>query len=120
MPRAKGGAKTRARHKKILKLAKGYRESRGSTFSSAKNSVRRGLSYQYRDRRVKKRDFRRLWIVRINAAAKENGISYNRLISGLKTAGVELDRKILAELAVNDKPAFARMVETAKNAKPAS
>ena len=116
MPRAKGGTKTRARHNKMLHLAKGYREARGTTFSSAKNTVRRALSYQYRDRRVKKREFRRLWIARINSAAKELGITYSRLIHGLKAAGIDLDRKILAELAVNDKAAFTQIVEAAKQA----
>jgi large subunit ribosomal protein L20 len=116
MPRAKGGTKTRARHNKVLSRAKGFREARGSTYSSAINTLRRALRYQYRDRRDKKRDFRRLWISRINSAAKENGITYSRLIHGMKTAGIDLDRKILAELAVNDKKAFSQIVEAAKNA----
>ena len=116
MPRVKGGAKTRARHSKILKMAKGFRESRSKHFKAAKETVRRALSYQYRDRRNKKRDFRRLWIIRINAAAKENGISYSRLIYGLKAAGINLDRKVLAEMAVKDKKAFSEIVETAKQA----
>ncbi|MBZ0274250.1 50S ribosomal protein L20 [bacterium] len=114
MPRVRRGTKTRARHKKVLKAAKGYRESRGNTYASAKNTVRRAMRFQYRDRRNKKRDFRRLWIVRISAAAKANGISYSRLIHGLKEAGLELDRKILAEIAVNDKEAFTRIVETVR------
>ncbi|MCB1155062.1 MAG: 50S ribosomal protein L20 [Deltaproteobacteria bacterium] len=116
MPRAKGGTKTRARHNKILKLAKGYREARGSHFSVAQESVRKALTNQYRDRRTKKRDFRRLWIVRISAAAKENGMSYSRLMHGLKLAGIDLDRKMLAEMAVYDKAAFAQIVEQAKQA----
>lgn len=118
MSRAKGGTKTRARHKKILKMAKGYREARSKHFSVAKETVKRALTFQYRDRRNKKREFRRLWIIRINAGAQENGLSYSRLIQGLKAAGMELDRKILAELAVSDKAAFAEIVESAKRALP--
>ncbi len=116
MPRAKGGTKSHARHKKVLKMAKGYREARSKHYSVAKETVRRALRFQYRDRKVKKREFRRLWIIRINAAAQENGLTYSRLIHGLKIAGMELDRKILAELAVSDKKAFAEIAEAAKRA----
>jgi len=114
MPRAKGGFKTRQRRNKVLKLAKGYRGARGKLFRSATEAVDRALNYAFRDRRVKKRDFRALWIARINAAARENGMSYSRLIHGLKKADVALDRKILAQLAVVDPQAFAQIVETAK------
>lgn len=116
MPRAKGGTKSHARHKKVLKMAKGYREARSKHYSVAKETVRRALRFQYRDRKVKKREFRRLWIIRINAAAQENGLTYSRLIHGLKIAGMDLDRKILAELAVSDKKAFAEIAEAAKRA----
>jgi len=114
MPRAKGGFKTRRRRNKILKLAKGYRGARGKLFRSATEAVDRALNYAFRDRRVKKRDFRALWIARINAAARENGMSYSRLVHGLKQAEVALDRKILAQVAVSDPKAFAQIVETAK------
>jgi len=114
MPRAKGGFKTRQRRNKVLKLAKGYRGARGKLFRSATEAVDRALNYAFRDRRVKKRDFRALWIARINAAARENGMSYSRLIHGLKKADVALDRKILAQLAVVDPQGFAQIVETAK------
>ncbi|MCL4236500.1 MAG: 50S ribosomal protein L20, partial [Deltaproteobacteria bacterium] len=108
--------KSHARHKKVLKMAKGYREARSKHYSVAKETVRRALKFQYRDRKVKKREFRRLWIIRINAAAQENGLTYSRLIHGLKNAGMELDRKILAELAVSDKKAFSEIAEAAKRA----
>lgn len=114
MPRAKGGSKSRQRRKKIMKLAKGYVGGRGRLYRSARETVERGLAFAYRDRRVKKRSFRGLWITRIGAAAKLNGISYSQLIKGLKQAGIELDRKILAELAVVDFPAFGQLAETAK------
>ncbi len=114
MPRAKGGSKSRQRRKKIMKLAKGYVGGRGRLYRSARETVERALAFAYRDRRVKKRSFRGLWITRIGAAAKLNGISYSQLIKGLKQAGIELDRKILAELAVVDLPAFGQLVETAK------
>lgn len=114
MPRVKGGFKTRRRRNKVLKLAKGYRGARGKLFRSATEAVDRALNYAFRDRRVKKRDFRALWIARINAAARDNGMSYSRLIHGLKKAEVGLDRKILAQLAVVDPQAFAQIVETAK------
>ena len=115
MPRAKGGSKSRQRRKKIMKLAKGYVGGRGRLYRSARETVERALSFAYRDRRVKKRTFRGLWIMRISAAAKMNGLSYNRLIKGLKQAGVELDRKILAEIAAADLPAFNQLAETAKS-----
>lgn len=114
MPRVKGGFKSRRRRNKVLKLAKGYRGGRGKLFRSATEAVDRALNYAFRDRRVKKRDFRALWIARINAAARENGLSYSRLVHGLKKAEVSLDRKILAQLAVSDPKAFAQIVETAK------
>ena len=115
MPRAKGGSKSRQRRKKIMKLAKGYVGGRGRLYRSARETVERALTFAYRDRRVKKRTFRGLWITRIGAAAKINGISYSQLIKGLKVAGVELDRKILAEIAVADMTAFGQLAETAKS-----
>lgn len=114
MPRIKRGVVAKARHKKILKQAKGYRGARSRTFKAAKQAVERAAQYAYRDRRQRKRQFRALWIIRINAAARANGLSYSRLLSGLGKAEIHLDRKILAELAVNDKPAFAALVEKAK------
>ncbi len=115
MPRAKGGSKTRQRRKKIMKLAKGYVGGRGRLYRSARETVERSLAFAYRDRRVKKRTFRGLWITRIGAAAKLSGLSYSQLIKGLKEAKVELDRKILAELAVADLPAFGQLAEAAKS-----
>ena len=115
MPRAKGGSKSRQRRKKIMKMAKGYVGGRGRLYRSARETVERALVFAYRDRRVKKRSFRGLWITRIGAAAKLNGLSYSQLIKGLKHAGVELDRKILAELAVVDLPAFGQLAQTAKS-----
>lgn len=114
MPRVKRGFKARRRRNKVLKLAKGYRGARSKLFRSATEAVDRALNYAYRDRRVKKRDFRALWIARINAASRDNGLSYSRLIHGLKLADVALDRKIMAQLAVNDPTGFAAVVETAK------
>lgn len=114
MPRAKRGFKARRRRNKVLKLAKGFRGARSKLFRSATEAVDRALSYAYRDRRQRKRDFRALWIARINAAARENGISYSRLIHGLKKAEVALDRKIMADLAVNDPAGFSVIAETAK------
>ncbi|HEX9778911.1 MAG TPA: 50S ribosomal protein L20 [Geopsychrobacteraceae bacterium] len=114
MPRVKRGFKARRRRNKVLKLAKGYRGARSKLFRSATEAVDRALSYAYRDRRLRKRDFRALWIARINAAARENGISYSRLIHGLKKAEVALDRKIMADLAVNDPAGFSFVAETAK------
>lgn len=115
MPRAKGGSKTRRRHKKIMKAAKGYVGGRGRLYRSARETVERALAFAYRDRRMKKRNFRGLWITRIGAAAKLSGLSYSQLIKGLKRAGVELDRKILAEIAVADMPAFGQLAQTAKS-----
>ncbi len=114
MPRVKRGVQAHARHKKVLKLAKGYRGRRKSTFKVAKQAVIRAGVNAYRDRRQRKRQFRALWIARINAAARECGLSYSRFMNGLSKAGVELDRKILADLAVFDKPAFATLAEQAK------
>ncbi len=109
MPRVKRGFKARIRRKKILKAAKGYREGHGNQFRTARITVNRARMYAYRDRRTRKRDFRRLWIVRINAAARENGISYSKLIGGLKEAGIHLDRKMLADMAVRDPIAFSQL-----------
>jgi large subunit ribosomal protein L20 len=114
MPRVKKGVTARRRHKKILKLAKGYWGRKSKTFKVANETVMKGLWYAFRDRRAKKREFRRLWITRINAAARMNGMSYSRLISGLKQAGVDVNRKMLAELAVHDAQAFDRLVQVAK------
>jgi len=114
MPRVKRGFKARRRRNKVLKLAKGYRGARSKLFRSATEAVDRALNYAYRDRRVKKRDFRALWIARINAASRLNGLSYSRLVYGLKQAEVALDRKVLAEIAVTDPTAFAVVVEKAK------
>jgi large subunit ribosomal protein L20 len=114
MPRAKRGFKARRRRNRVLKLAKGYRGARSKLFRSATEAVDRALNYAFRDRRVKKRDFRALWITRINAAARENGLSYSRLIHGLKLAEVGLDRKIMAELAVTDPAGFASVAAAAK------
>ena len=114
MPRVKNGVVSHKRHKKILKLAKGYRGSKSKLFKVANQQVMKSLMYAYRDRRVKKRDFRKLWITRINAAARNNGISYSRLMNGLKKAGVEINRKLLADMAINDSQSFGRLVETAK------
>jgi large subunit ribosomal protein L20 len=114
MSRVKRGFKARRRRNKVLKLAKGFRGGRSKLFRSAVEAVDRSLKYAYRDRKVKKRDFRSLWIVRINAAARENGLTYGRLIHGLKKAGIQLDRKVLAELAVSDPKGFANIVDQAK------
>lgn len=116
MARVKKGVTAHARHKKILKLAKGYRGTRSRLFKKANESVMKALSYALRDRRAKKGQFRRLWIARINAAARLNGMSYSRFIAGLTKAGVTVNRKMLADLAVNDAAAFAKLVEVAKNA----
>lgn len=115
MPRAKSSVVSRKRHKKILKLAKGYRGAKSKLFRVANQQVMRSLTYAYRDRRVRKRDFRKLWIARINAAARSNGLSYNRFMNGLKQAGVDINRKMLADMAVNDSKAFGQMVEMAKS-----
>jgi len=114
MPRAKGGSKTRQRRKKILKRAKGYVGGRGRLYRTAAETVLRAGAFAYRDRRLKKRTARALWIVRINAACRNVGLSYSRFMAGLKKAGILLDRKILAELAVSDPTAFAKLAETAK------
>jgi large subunit ribosomal protein L20 len=116
MPRVKKGVTAHRRHKKILKLAKGYRGSKSKLFKKANETVMKALYYARRDRRAKKGEFRRLWIARINAAARLNGISYSQLMSGLKKAGVQVNRKILADLAVNDSGAFTKLVDTAKAA----
>jgi large subunit ribosomal protein L20 len=116
MPRVKGGNTTRKRRKKILKLAKGFRGGRSKLFRTAKNAVIKALTYAYRDRRRRKRDFRRLWVIRINAAARENGISYSQFIYGLKCANIQLDRRVLANLAMEDPQAFADVVTLAKAA----
>ena len=115
MRRAKGGFTSRHRHIKILKLAKGYRGSKSRIFRPANSQVLKSLAYALRDRRSKKRDFRKLWITRINAAARLNGMSYSTFISGLKKAGVQVDRKILADLAVHDGEAFKDLVSVAKS-----
>lgn len=112
--RVKRGVAARAKHKKILKLAKGMQHNRTRSFRLAKQAVIRALQYAYRDRRNKKRDLRGLWITRINAAARENGTTYGKLVAALKAANVELDRKVLAELAVNEPKAFAAVVKEVK------
>ena len=111
--RVKRGFKARKRRKKILKLAKGYRGGRSKLFRTATDSVDKALMYSYRDRKVRKRDFRRLWIARINAAARMNSLSYSKFIHGLKLAGVEIDRKVLAELAISDPSGFAKIANLA-------
>jgi large subunit ribosomal protein L20 len=116
MPRVKRGVTAKARHKKILDQAKGYYGARSRTYRMAKQAVIKAGQYAYRDRRQKKRQFRALWIVRINAAARECGISYSRMIDGLKKAAIELDRKVLADMAVHDKPGFAAVADLAKAA----
>ena len=116
MPRAKNSIASRRRRKKILKLAKGYRGARNRLYKTAVESVNRGLVYAYRDRKRKKRDFRRLWITRINAAARLNGLSYSQFITGLKATGININRKILANLAVSDESAFAALAEKASKA----
>ncbi len=114
MPRVKRGVTAHAKHKKVLKEAKGYYGARSKVYRVAKQAVIKAGQYAYRDRRQKKRLFRSLWIARINAGARENGLSYSRMINGLKSAGVEIDRKVLADLAIFDKPAFAALAEQAK------
>lgn len=116
MPRVKGGPRARRRHNKVLKLTKGQRGTKHALFRRANEAMLKSLWYAYRDRRNRKRDFRRLWITRINAAARLNGLSYSRLMHGLGKAGVEIDRKMLAELAINDAAAFAQLTEVAKGA----
>ena len=114
MPRVKRGVTARARHKKVLDLAKGYRGRRGNVYRIAKEAVMKAGQYAYRDRRNKKRDFRALWIVRINAAVREFGMTYSTLINGLKKAEIDIDRKVLADLAVHDRTAFNKIAEQAK------
>jgi large subunit ribosomal protein L20 len=114
MPRVKRGVTARARHKKVIDAAKGYRGRRGNVFRIAKEAVMKAGQYAYRDRRAKKRDFRGLWIARINAAAREHGLTYSVFMNSLKKAAIEIDRKVLADLAVMDKPAFAQLVAQAK------
>ena len=114
MPRVKRGTKRRARRKKLLKHAKGFFLTKGKLFRSAKEAVNRSLRYTYRDRRVRKRDFRTLWIQRIGAAARNNGVSYSQLMHGLKAGGIDLDRKILADMAVHDAEGFTALVDSAK------
>lgn len=115
MTRARSGARHRAKVRAVLGRAKGYSAARGNRFKAAKEQVAHSLAYSYRDRRTRKRDFRRLWVTRINAAARSHGLSYNKFISGLKAADVEVDRKVLADLAVRDPAAFRRLVEVAQS-----
>src|SRR5947209_18008932 len=117
MPRAKRGNKRTERRKKILSLAKGYRGTKSKLYRSAKESVERGLNFAYTGRKLKKRDFRSLWIVRIGAAARVNGLNYSQFMHGLKVAGIELDRKVLADLAVQDADAFADLAGQVKKAR---
>ncbi|MEW6327766.1 MAG: 50S ribosomal protein L20 [Thermodesulfobacteriota bacterium] len=114
MPRAKRGFKARRRRNKVLALAKGYWGRRSRIFRTAKEAVDRALTYAYRDRRVRKQEFRALWIARINAAARLNGLSYSRLMGGLKKTGIELDRKILSDLAISDPACFAKIARMAQ------
>ena len=114
MSRAGRTVHSRRRHKRVLKAAKGFFGGRRKLFTVAKHAVDKGQEYAYRDRRARKREFRRLWIVRINAAARQHDLSYSRFVAGLKAAGVELDRSVLADLAVNDPPAFAELASVAK------
>ena len=116
MARVKGGPVTRRRRKRVLKLAKGYYGSKHTLFKTAKQQVMKSGQYAYRDRRQRKREFRKLWIARINAAARLNDISYSKLMHGLKVAGIDVNRKMLSDLAVNDEKAFAALVEQAKAA----
>ena len=114
MPRVKRGVTAHARHKKVIEQAKGYRGRRKNIYRVAKQAVTKAGQYAYRDRRQRKRQFRALWIIRINAAAREHGLSYSRLVDGLNKADIQIDRKVLAELAVNDKNAFALLAEQAR------
>ena len=116
MPRVKRGVTARARHKKVLALAKGYRGRRKNVYRVAKQAVMKAGQYAYRDRRQRKRQVRQLWIVRINAAARENGLSYSKFMNGLKRAAIEIDRKVLADMAVFDKSTFTQLAEKAKAA----
>ncbi|WP_353892656.1 50S ribosomal protein L20 [Proteinivorax hydrogeniformans] len=114
MPRVKPGVQTRKRHKKTLKLAKGYYGSKSKLFRRANEQVIKSLTYAYRDRKNRKREFRKLWIARINAEARNNGLTYSKLINGLKNAGVDINRKMLADMAVNDSNGFQQLVGVAK------
>ena len=114
MSRVKGAMRTRKRHRKVLKLAKGYFGAKSKLFRTANQAVMKSLVYAYRDRKAKKRDFRKLWIARINAACRMNGLTYSKFINCLKIAGIDLNRKILADMAVNDAAAFATLVEKVK------
>jgi large subunit ribosomal protein L20 len=114
MPRVKRGVTARARHKKVLEQAKGFRGRRGNVYRIAKEAVMKAGQYAYRDRRQKKREFRALWIARINAAARELGMTYSVFMNGLQKASIDIDRKVLADLAVHDRAAFARIAEQAK------
>ena len=116
MPRVKRGVTAHAKHKKVLKQAKGYYGARRKVYRVAKQAVIKAGQYAYRDRRQKKRQFRSLWITRINAEARNNGLSYSRMINGLNKAGIEVDRKMLADIAIHDKPAFSALAEQAKAA----
>lgn len=114
--RVKGGPQTQRRHKKILKLTKGQRGSKHRLFKRGNEAMMKSLEYAYRDRKVRKREFRRLWIARINAAARENNISYSKLMHGLRLAGIELDRRVLADIAMHDSASFAKLVDQARTA----
>lgn len=114
MARVKSGVTARKRHKKIIKLAKGYRGPQSKLFRPANQAVLKALSHSYRGRKLKKRDFRKLWIARINAAARSNGMSYSKFINGLKKAGVQINRKMLSEMAINDMNGFTQLVDLAK------
>ena len=120
MTRVKRSVHARKKRRKVLEEAKGYFGLKKSNYTYAKEQVERSLAYAYRDRKVKKREFRRLWIIRINAGARANGLSYNQFIAGLKAAEVELDRKVLADLAISDPGAFAKLAEQAKAALPSA
>ena len=114
MARIKGAVKTRARRKKVLKLAKGYRGAKSKLFRTANQAVMKSLAYAYRDRKAKKREFRQLWIARINAAARQNGISYSKFMNGLKKNNININRKMLSEIAISDPQAFTKLVEKVK------
>lgn len=120
MPRAKNSVATRRRRKKILKAASGSRGARHRLFKTAKETIRRGRAYAYRDRRVRKREFRALWITRISAAVRANGLNYSNFIAGLKSAGIEIDRKVLADIAINDSTAFSAIVDKARASIPSA
>ena len=120
MPRVKRGIMTRKRHNRVLKDAKGFYGARRRQFKQAKEALMKAESYAYRDRRNRKRDFRRLWITRINAAARQNGMSYGQFMHGLKLAGIELDRKVLADIAVRDAETFSRFADAAREASSAA